>query len=135
MRRQQLVEALASPVQYTGWLRLTARHTQPSGAPSPSQDAGQKRTAEFTLCVMGDTITIDRLKGNAIGLEIVTMAFDSSGKGLETVVQSIVTKLGMGQVEKTRRTGLGIPQKLTLAPGKYEVKFPVRDNASGLLAP
>ncbi|MGO9864530.1 MAG: VWA domain-containing protein [Terriglobales bacterium] len=132
MRRRQLVEALASPVQYTG-LRLTARRTQTSPAPSPSQDAGQKRAAEFMLGVMGDTITIDRQKGNAIDLEIVTIAFDSSGKGLGTTVQSIATKLGTEHVEQTRRTGLGIPEKLTLAPGKYEAKFAVRDNASGLL--
>ena len=84
------------------------------------------------LGVMGDTITIDRQKGNAIDLEIVTMAFDSSGRGLETTVQSIATKLGMEHLEQTRQTGLGIPEKLTLAPGKYQVKFAVRDNASGL---
>jgi len=131
MRRQQLAEALASPVQYTG-LRLTARLTRPS-APSPSQDAGEKRPAEFMLGIMGDSLTIDRQKGNAIDLEIATMAFDSAGKGLPPNVQSVATRLGLEHVEKTRRTGLGIPEKLALSAGKYEVKFAVRDNFSGLL--
>ena len=36
-------------------------------------------------------------------------------------------------MQKTLQTGLGIPEKLGLPSGKYEVKFAVRDNSSGLL--
>jgi hypothetical protein len=37
------------------------------------------------------------------------------------------------RVQKIQQTGIGIPEKLDLAPGRYEVKFAVRDNPSGLL--
>jgi VWFA-related protein len=136
LRRKQLVDALASPVQYTG-LRLTARRLPPSSDPaSTSQSAPSaipKRAAEFMLGVMGNSITINREKGNAIDLEVITLAFDSDRKSVATTSQAITTGLKPEMMQKTLQTGLGIPEKLDLAPGKYEVKFAVRDNSSGLL--
>jgi VWFA-related protein len=136
LRRKQLVDALASPVQYTG-LRLTARLLPSSSDPastSKSATAGTgKRPAEFMLGVMGNSITIDREKGNAIDLEVVTLAFDSNRKSVATTSQVIATGLKPEMMQKTLQTGLGIPEKLDLPPGKYEVKFAVRDNSSGLL--
>jgi len=130
-RRKQLADALASPVQYTG-LRLSARFVQPSSN-SPASVSGQKKPAEFILGVMGHSITIDREKGNAIDLEVITLAFDSSRKSVGTTAQAIATELAPERVQRILQTGIGVPEKLDLAPGKYEVKFAVRDNPSGLL--
>jgi VWFA-related protein len=131
-RRQQLVDALASPVEYTG-LRLTAR-LMPPATDSPSESSGErKKPAEFMLGVMGDSLTIDREDGNAINLEVTTLAFDSNRKSIASMSQAIATKLDAERVEKILRTGIGIPEKIDLPPGKYEVKFAVRDNLSGLL--
>lgn len=133
LRRKQFVEALAAPVQYTG-LRLNVRRMQPSsGAPTSPSGTGQKKPAEFMLGVMGDSITVDRQRGNAIDLEIIALAFDSSLKSVGTTAQAVATELKPEALKKTLQTGLGIPLKLDLAPGKYEVKFAVRDNLSGLL--
>ncbi len=135
LRRQQLVDALASPVQYTG-LRLTARLLPPSSEPPsdpPASTTGTKRTAEFMLGVMGSSLTIDREKGNAIDLEVIVLAFDNNHKSVATTAQAIATSLKPEMMQQTLKTGLGIPEKLDLAPGKYEVKFAVRDNADGLL--
>jgi VWFA-related protein len=136
LRRKQLVDALASPLQYTG-LRLTARLLPSSSNPastfqSASSGTG-KRPAEFMLGVMGNSIMIDREKGNAIDLEVITLAFDSNHKSVATTSQAIATGLKPEMMQKTLQTGLGIPEKLDLPPGKYEVKFAVRDNFSGFL--
>jgi len=132
LRRKQLVDALASPVQYTG-LRLTARLL-----PSPTDQSsilgdGKKRHAEFMLGVMGDSITFDREKGNAINLEVAVLAFDNNRKSAASASQAIAVQLEQNSMQLTLQTGLGIPEKLDIPPGKYEVKFAVRDNPSGLL--
>lgn len=132
LRRKQLIDALASPVQYTG-LRLTGRLLPSSSDPPSTSGAGRKKSAEFMLGVMGDTLTINRENSNAIDLEVITIAFDGNRKSAATTSQAIVTGLKPEMMQKTLQTGLGIPEKIDLAPGKYEVKFAVRDNASGLL--
>lgn len=131
-RRKEFVEAFQSPVEYTG-LRLSVKQTQPAPGAVPSS-AGEKRDVEFMLAVMGDSITIDRGRGNAIDLEIVTLAFDHSHKSVANNAQAIATELKPESLQKALHTGLGIPEKLELAPGNYEVKFAVRDNPSGRLA-
>jgi hypothetical protein len=85
------------------------------------------------LGVMGNSITIDREQGNGIDLEVIALAFDSNRKSVATTAQAIATGLKPEMMQKTLQTGLGIPEKLDLPPGKYEVKFAVRDNSSGLL--
>jgi hypothetical protein len=122
LRRKQLVVALASPIQYTG-LRLTARLLQ-SSSDQPSTSSTGKRPTEFMLGVMGNSITIDREKGSAI---------DSNRKRVVTRSQAIATGLKPEMMQKTLQTGLGIPEKVDLVPGKYEVKFAVRDNFSRLV--
>ena len=47
--------------------------------------------------------------------------------------QTISTKLSPGRMQKMLETGLGIPEKIDLPSGRYEVKFAVRDNLTGLL--
>jgi VWFA-related protein len=132
LRRQQLVEALASPVEYTG-LRLTARLLPPASSSLPTSSAGVKKPAEFMLGVMGNSITIDRGNGNAIDLEVTTLAFDSKRKSVASMSQAIATRFDAEGARKIIRTGVGIPEKIDLPPGEYEVKFAVRDNLSGLL--
>lgn len=133
LRRKQLVDALASPVQYTG-LQLNAHFVPPaSDSATSSSTAGEKRPAEFMLGVRGNSITIDREKGNAIDLEITILTLDVNGKTVASASQAIATKLNPERVDKIVQASLGIPEKLDLAPGKYEVKFAVRDNPSGLL--
>lgn len=132
IRRQELVDALASPVEYTG-LRLTARLLPPASN-SPSQPAADRRKpAEFMLGVMGNSITFDRENGNAINFQVTTLAFDSNRKSIASMSQAVATKFDSEWAQKILRTGVGIPEKVDLPPGKYEVKFAVRDNLSGLL--
>jgi VWFA-related protein len=132
LRRQQLVDALASPIEYTG-LRLTARQLPSSGEQSTASSADRKKSAEFMLGVMGNSITVDRENGNAIDLQVTTLAFDSNGKSIASMSQAIATNFSPERAQKILQTGVGIPEKVELPPGKYEVKFAVRDNLSGIL--
>jgi methionine-rich copper-binding protein CopC len=132
-RRKELVDALASPIEYTG-LRLTARLLPPSTTQTAARtEASAKAPTEFMLGVMGDTITIDRQNGNAVSLEVTTLAFDSNRRAIASMSQAVQTKLSSERAQKILETGMGIPEKVELPPGKYEVKFAVRDNYSGLL--
>jgi len=133
LRRQQLVDALASPVQYSG-LRLRARLTQASSetATTPRTPA-DKRTAEFMLEVMGDSLTLVGEKRNAIDLEVFSLALDSNRKSASSDLQAVATELKPDTMQRIQQTSIGIPEKLDLPAGKYEVKFAVRDNASGLI--
>lgn len=132
LRRKQLVDALASPVQYTG-LRLTARLLPPASDHTSISGGRKTRIAEFMLGVMGDSITFGGEKGNAINLEVAALAFDSNRKSAATASQAIAVELKQEAVQRTLQTGLGVPEKLEIPLGKYEVKFAVRDNPSGLL--
>lgn len=132
LRRKQFVDALASPVQYSG-LRLTARLLRSSTILASTAGVKDKRHAEFMLGVMGDSITIDREKGNAVDLEIIALAFDSNRKSVATSSQAIAAKLNSEMMKKTLQSALGVPEEFDLPPGKYEVKFAVRDNLNGLL--
>jgi hypothetical protein len=85
------------------------------------------------LAIKGDSITIDRESGNAINLNVTTLAFDSNRRSIATMSQTISTKLTPERMQKMLETGLGIPEKIDLPPGNYELKFAVRDNLSQTL--
>jgi len=132
LRRQQIVEALSSPVDYSG-LRLTARRLPPAEGPVAESAAGGKKPVDFMLGVMGNSITVDAGNGNAIDLQVTTLAFDSNRKSVATISQAVATKFDAEKLQKIVRTGVGIPEKVDLPLGQYDIKFAVRDNLSGLL--
>ena len=134
------MDALASPVQYTG-LRLTVRQLLPTAnqltTPSTGEQAAsataQTKSAEFMLGVMGDSVTVDREKGNAVDIQITTLAFDSNHKSIATSSKALATTFNPEMLQKILHTGIGIPEKVELPPGKYEIKFAVRDNLTGVI--
>jgi len=133
-RRQDLVDALASVVQYTG-LRLTARVAPDPDATvaAASASPNQARPVAFLLGVMGDSINVDRDKGNAVDIQITTLAFNNNRKSVASSSLELNTSFKSELLQKILQTGLGIPVKLDLPPGKYEIKFAVRDNSTGLI--
>jgi VWFA-related protein len=147
LRHAELVEALTSPVEYTG-LRLNVQQLKSAGAqpvasttdtaqasaanpPQLMQPVGDKKPAEFLLAVLGNSLTIDRQADNAINLEVAAVAFDTNRKNAGTISQSIVTNLKPDLMQKVLASSLGIKQQIGLSPGRYQIKFAVRDNLSG----
>jgi VWFA-related protein len=138
-RRKEIIDALASPVQYTG-LRLTVRllpsankSASPTSAEQSSPSSVSTKSAEFILGLMGDSITVDHEKGNAVDLQITTLAFDSNHKSVASSSKALSTSFNPDMLQKILQTGIGIPEKVELAPGKYEIKFAVRDNLTGII--
>jgi len=132
LHRLELAEALTSPVEYTG-LHINVQQLKNANAQAPASSAGDKKPAQFLLAILGNSLTIDPEKNNAIDLEVAAVAFDRNHKSAATTSQSIVTSLKPEMTQKILETSLGVKQQLDLAPGRYEVKFAVRDNLSGLL--
>ncbi len=138
-RRKEIIDALASPVQYTG-LRLTVRllpsankSASPTSAEQSSPSSVSTKSAEFILGLMGDSVTVDHEKGNAVDLQITTLAFDSNHKSVASSSKALSTSFNPDMLQKILQTGIGIPEKVELAPGKYEIKFAVRDNLTGII--
>jgi len=138
LRHQELVDALASVVQYAG-VQLTARRlSAETSSSSQSQSAAEKRTAsaqtsraDFELGISGDSITILRDKGNEIEIQLTKLAFDSKGKCVSNFSNTLRTQLSPEMLQEVLRAGLVIPQGIDLPVGDYEIKFAVRDNPTG----
>lgn len=137
-RRQELVDALASVVQYTGVQLTVSRVSAITGSSTESQSARAQRTsssqtghADFELGISADSITIIRDKGNAIEVQLTKLAFDSSHKCVATFSDTLTTHLSPEMLQEVLRDGLVIPEGIDLPFGNYEIKFAVRDNPTG----
>jgi hypothetical protein len=126
IRHRKLAEALSSPVEYTG-VRFNVREVPAEGK---TATAGKSWHA-FEVGVLGNSITVDELKGNAVELSVVAVAVGSDGKDHGHLDHQMSAKLQPEMVAKFRKTGLSTVQPLELAPGKYDVRFAVRDNLNG----
>jgi hypothetical protein len=105
----------------------------PTNAPPEAAPAVAKKAEQFLLAVVGNSITIDQPKNNAVDLELAAVAFDAGHRNAATTSQGVSTNLDPALAQKILATSLGINQRLYLAPGAYQVKFAVRDNPTGQL--
>jgi len=126
-RQRQLVDALRSPVEFTG-VRINVREEPVSG--DVKHSAG-KSARDFLVGVIGSSMTVDTQNGNAVDLTVVSIAIGANGRNAGQTERHVSTKLTPQALEQIRRTGLGVKQSLELAPGKYDVRFAVRDNLNG----
>jgi hypothetical protein len=127
-RQRQMVDALRLPVEFTG-VRLNVRELPVSAGTKPV--AAGKSIHEFSVGVIGNSITVDTEDGNAVDLTVVLVAFSAKGKNAGQAEHQVTAKLPPEMLAKIRKTGLGVKQSLELAPGKYDVRFAVRDNLNG----
>jgi VWFA-related protein len=102
--------------------------------PSTSKSVIQtdKKKVGFLLRVSGNGVEIETGTPNRLNLDLLAYAF--TGKGEETAgnfAKNFEVALGDTQLPKFREKGLGYQETLDLPPGKYTVRFVVRDNLSG----
>lgn len=126
-RRRQIVDALRSPVEFTG-IRLNVREAEAGAAVKPAEG---KSRHEFMVGIVGDSLTIDEKNANVVDVTIVAVAFTTGGKDAGQAENRVSGKLNPETLRRLRQAGLGVKQSLELAPGKYDVRFVVRDNLSG----
>jgi VWFA-related protein len=125
---RQIVDALRSPVEFTG-VRMNVREV-PAAADPNSKAAGKSRH-EFAVGIIGDAITVDTQNGNAVDMTVIGVAFSSQGVNVGHIEHHLVANLKPELLEKVRQSGVGVNLPLELGPGKYDLRFAVRDNLNG----
>jgi VWFA-related protein len=123
---RELLDALRSPVELTG-VRFNVREV----AAGATKTAGGKTRRQFAIGVLGDSVTLNQKRGNALDVSVTAIAFGLDGHEHARVDYPMKANLPQELVAKFRRTGLSTQQEMDLAPGKYEIHFAVRDNLSG----
>lgn len=127
LRQRQLVDALLSPVEFTG-LRVKVREVQAS---TEVKAAPGKTLHEFEVGILGNSVTVDTQNENAVDLTVVSVAVGANQKNAGQTEHYVSTKLTPGTLAKIRLSALGVRESLALAPGKYELRTVVRDNLNG----
>ncbi len=127
-RERQILDALRSPVDFTG-LRLNVQELPAEADAKPA--AAGKSAHEFRVGILGSSLRIDGAHDNAVDAFVVSVALNEGGKNMASAQQRVAAKLDAKTVEKIHQAGLGVRLRLELAPGKYELRFVVRDNLSG----
>lgn len=139
-----LAFAAHSPFDSTGvplLVQWTDAHPDPKlsdkNLPVPNAEAGAPKGADkkkvgFLLRVPGNGVSLESAATNRFDLDVIAYAFDNQ----ETETPASFAKnfegsLPQSQLAKFREKGFGFRHELDLAPGKYNVRFVVRDNISG----
>jgi len=126
--QRQMVDALRSPVEFTG-VRLNVREVPPGADAKP---AAGKSTHEFAVVIAADSVMVDVENGNAIDLTLMAVAFGADGKHAANSELHVAATLQPGErLDQLHQSGLRVRPSLELAPGKYEIRFAVRDNLTG----
>ncbi len=121
----QLATALISPLDYTGvamdvrWLGQT-------------QDNG-KTKAQFAVKLPISAFTIDVTNKNAFSLRIAAMAFTLQGKPGPEISKVVMGNLKAESVAEITAGGFTYKDEISVPPGKYNVRFMIRDNQRGRL--
>lgn len=124
VRQRQIVDALRSPVEFTG-VRLSVREM-----PKITGTTG-KSIHEFEVGVVGNSVSVDEQNGNRVDISLAAVAFFANGKNGGSTELHVLSKLEPERLAKVRRSGLSVKPSLELAPGKYDICFVVRDNLNG----
>jgi hypothetical protein len=126
--RQQLSDALRSPVEFTG-IRMNVREIAP-GAERQAAEAGKTRR-QFAVGMPAKSVTVDVQNGNNVDMTIVAIAFDTKGRSVGQGENHVAGKLKTETAEKVKRGGMGVEVGVELAPGKYDMHIAARDNLNG----
>jgi VWFA-related protein len=124
--------AASSPFDSTGlplsiqWTNLTSTEkTADTGKAS-------KKAVQFLVRVAGGGVSINTADKNHVNLDVLAFAFtDKSNERAANFAQNLSMSVPEDQLPKMREVGVGYRNSLELAPGKYFVRFVVRDNVSG----
>lgn len=121
VRKRALLDALLSPVELTG-VRMNVREVGKT-----AKDHRQ----EFVIGVLGDSIVVNEQRDNLVDLSVTAIAFGADGREHGHIDYAMKSKLPANTVAKFRQTGLSTEQAMDLGPGRYDIRFAVRDNLSG----
>jgi VWFA-related protein len=116
--------ALTTPVEGTG-VPITVEWAGVVGE-------GEKKKVVFTARMPPNGLTIDPATQNKIDFEFATLAWkDKDSKPASSTAQNFSKVLPDAQLASIRANGVSFKNSIELAPGKYTVRFVVRDNFTG----
>jgi hypothetical protein len=123
-RELDISNALHSPIEGTGvpvtvqWLSVSAD--------------GEKKKAEFMAHMPAGSLSFDPAGRDQLNFDFVALAYsDKDGKEAGEAAKSFTRKIPEAQLASVKANGVGFRNALELAPGKYTVRFVVRDNVTG----
>jgi len=91
---------------------------------------GNRRKADFSVVIRGDSVTFGQHGGNHFQLDVLTIA-EKGDKQVAKLTQVVQGGLPPDQLAVVKAHGVGYKNSLELPPGDYTVRFIVRDKLSG----
>jgi len=122
-RDLDMLNAIHSPIEGTGvamsveWLTVASD--------------GDKRKAIFMAHMPAGSLSFDPAGRDQLNFDFAALAYDKDGKAAGQAMQRFTKPVPAGQLASVRANGIGFRNSLELNPGKYTVKFVVRDNVTG----
>ena len=123
------IAALASPIPATA-VRFNVRVLPEENAAEPGP-SGDKKAAHFLLHIPLDSLSLDPARTNSLDLETGVIALDQHGKEAGESTRPLKGNPTPEALKELAGEGVKVRQELALAPGKYDVRFFVRDNSTG----
>lgn len=120
--RQNLINALTSPIDYAG-VQFTA-------AVKGMEASGDKKKVSLRITLPPDTDTIDEAQ-SSVNVDVVLAAYDVAGKESAKTVDRAGGQFTPDVLQRLRQAGLGISRELELSPGEYHVKIAIKNNSNG----
>jgi len=122
-RDLDMANALHSPIEGTGvpvtveWVTVASE--------------GDKRKAVFFAHMPAGSLSFDPGGRDQLNFDFAALAFDKSGKEAGQALQRFTKPVPAEQLASVKANGVGFRNALELSPGKYTVRFVVRDNVTG----
>ena len=115
--------AMSSPLDFTS-LPILGRWTD-------TIPNGEKKRASFELVLPAHAVMVDESDQNHMSLDFAAAAREPTGKIVGNNGRSVEAHLKPDSLAQIRSSGIRYKGDLDLPPGKYTVRFVVRDNLSG----
>jgi VWFA-related protein len=122
-RDRDMANALHSPIEGTGvpvtvqWVGL---------APD-----GDKKKAVFSAHMAAGGLSFDTGGHDQLNFDFAAVAYDMDGKQAGLTARNYAPVVPENQLASVKTNGMDFRNALELAPGKYTVRFVVRDNVTG----
>jgi VWFA-related protein len=130
-RRAALVAALTSPVEYTG----VPMNVQWTGQDLPKTAAKDKTVkmlaADFSVTLPASLFSGEGPQSGMMDLLFTAIAFDNKGKSVGEITREMTGKLKPESIARIRREGFNFQSAIDYPEGTKEVRFAIRNNATG----
>jgi VWFA-related protein len=123
------IAALASSLAASAIL-INVRVLPPPPKPEPPSSSG-KVTRYFQITIPLESVTVDPSLPDALDLEVGAIALDKKMKEAGEFLHPVKGNPKPETLKQFAQDGIRLQEKMDLQPGAYDMRFVVRDNATG----